>query len=161
MEVSLKDRTTDDAERIWNILNNDNFRWFGKPPLTIEGEREFIEKELKDPLKKNYTIMLGDEIVGGIGIKFDAHRNWLAETGYFVEEKHWGKGIATKALTLLIEKAKEEGIKRFELVTDLNNIGSQKAAIKAGFQRESIQKMKIKDPREGGFCDCYLFVILL
>ena len=161
IEVKLRDRMLDDAERFWHILNNENFRWFGKPPDTIEGERAYIEKDLNNPLMRNYTILYGEEIVGGIGIRMDAHRSWIAEVGYFIDENHWNKGIATRAVLLCKEKAKELGIRRIELVIDKENTASEYVAIKAGYGLDGLMLRKLKNPRDGTYADGLLYSKLI
>lgn len=156
MEVTLRDRSLDDAERFWNILNNDNFHWFGKPPETVEGEKTYIEKDMNNPLMRNYTIMYGNDIVGGIGIRIDSHRNWIAEIGYFVDENYWNKGIATKSLLLCEDKARELKIKRIELIIDVDNDSSKHVAIKSGYVLDCRLSRKLKNPRTGEFSECYL-----
>ncbi|MFJ7933793.1 GNAT family N-acetyltransferase [Sporosarcina sp. NPDC096371] len=59
----------------------------------------------------------------------------VGHLGYRVGQIHTGKGIAHKALKILIEKVVEEGrIKQLRAQTTTNNIASQKVLEKNGFE---------------------------
>ena len=55
--------------------------------------------------------------------------------GYRVGEVHTGKGIANKALKLLLETVSEKEIKQIKAQTTTNNIPSQKVLEKNGFKK--------------------------
>lgn len=89
------------------------------------------------------------ELVGRINL-FDivdvnayeaSHTIKKAEVGYRVGEAHTGKGIATKALKLVLEEAfMKHGIEVVEAGTSPSNIGSQIALLKNGF--EFVERVK-------------------
>ena len=58
----------------------------------------------------------------------------LGHIGYRVGKAYIGKGIANKALKLLLETAGQLGIRQISAKTTTNNIASQKVLGKNGFQ---------------------------
>ncbi|AZU62432.1 GNAT family N-acetyltransferase [Neobacillus mesonae] len=59
----------------------------------------------------------------------------IGHLGYRVGQQHTGKGVATKALKLLLETVIELGIKQVKAKTTTDNIASQKVLEKNGFER--------------------------
>lgn len=76
------------------------------------------------------------QIVGRINLtSIESSYFKKAEVGYRIAEKHQGKGYATKALSLIIEEAKNNyRLHRLEAGTSITNIGSQIVLIKNNFQ---------------------------
>lgn len=72
------------------------------------------------------------------------HREWMCEFGYFVDQNYRGKGIATKALELVEERAKKMGIWRYELFIHPKNIASIKVAQKQEYKKEGLLKKVAK-----------------
>jgi len=63
----------------------------------------------------------------------------IGHLGYRVGQLYAGKGIASRALELLLEKTSEEGIvKQIKAKTTTNNIASQRVLEKNGFERLDI-----------------------
>lgn len=158
-KVKLRYQRVTDAEKIYNILNNPNFRYFHVCPKDVKGEREFLLQNLKKRKKNfsyNYTILYGGKIVGGCGIKIDQHRTFIGEIGYFLDESFWGKGITTQVVKIL-EKIcfKELKLKRIEIRMQPENKASEKVAIKCGYKKEGTLNESINDG--GIFKDAYLY----
>ena len=84
-------------------------------------------KLLGDPTVNNQTIILDDVIVGSIA-KFIMHGD--TEITYWIDRKHWGRGIATKALQAFLNQVIERPI--YGRVA-FDNYGSQKVLEKCGF----------------------------
>lgn len=59
---------------------------------------------------------------------------YTMEHSVYVHKDHYQKGIATKLMLSLIEKAKEQGVKTLVAGIDGENIGSIKAHEKLGFE---------------------------
>ncbi len=59
----------------------------------------------------------------------------VGHLGYRVGQAHTGKGIATKALKLLLETVIDKDIKQIKAKTTTNNLASQKVLEKNGFER--------------------------
>jgi RimJ/RimL family protein N-acetyltransferase len=65
----------------------------------------------------------------------DEHHNGHAEFHIFIgERKYWGKGIATKATTLMVEEGFRNGIKEIYLYVKKENQQAIAVYLKCGFQ---------------------------
>ncbi|MBL4933218.1 GNAT family N-acetyltransferase [Clostridium paridis] len=83
-----------------------------------------------------------------------------AELGYRVGEEHQGKGYVTSAVKLILdEAANKHGLHRLEAGTSPNNIGSQIALIKNGFQFVGRYNKYIY--KNGEWCDSIFFERIL
>jgi RimJ/RimL family protein N-acetyltransferase len=89
------------------------------------------EKILGDPRAVKKTILLDGEVVGHV-VCFD--RAGKREVGYWIAREHWGRGIATRALSRLLTEVAERplyaGVAR-------GNTGSVRVLEKCGFRSES------------------------
>jgi RimJ/RimL family protein N-acetyltransferase len=81
-----------------------------------------------------YAITLDDEVVGSI---FSWIQEGQREVGYGIGREHWGKGIATQALQLLLPQLKERPVFGY---TAEHNIGSMRVLEKCGFVRAGESK---------------------
>lgn len=73
-----------------------------------------------------------DKLVGAISVYLSEDGS-SAELGYWIGFEYWGKGYMTKILRCIISKLSEiKDIKRIFIYVDEHNIGSIKAAEKAG-----------------------------
>jgi len=76
-----------------------------------------------------------NSILGRINLVDIDKQSQIGFLGYRVGYKHTGKGIAKKALQLLLEKIDKLEIKEIKAKTTTNNIASQKVLEKNGFER--------------------------
>lgn len=115
---------------------------------SLEGAKEFAKISFKQignwemlPLR----IIYKDKTVGGTGFNsFNWHVK-KTEIGYWLAEKHNGKGIVTKCCRKLLEYAFTElGLNRVVIKCQPENIKSRRIPEKLGFIREGIE-------RQGGF----------
>jgi RimJ/RimL family protein N-acetyltransferase len=80
--------------------------------------------------------------------------------GYWMTAEARGRGLTTAALRALSRWGIEDlGLGRVELVTDPENIASQRVAEKAGFQREGILRSMLLS-RDGSRRDGVMFSLL-
>lgn len=158
--ITLRLQQIHDAQRFFEILNNPNFLYFGSQPDSIEAEIAWLEgneKRFREHKEWNYTILKGEEIIGGIGVKINQHRSYIGEIGYFIDEAYWRQGIATEAVRLLEEICMRElRMTRFELLMLPENIGSEKVAIKCGYRKEGILQKALLH-KDGSKRDCLLY----
>jgi RimJ/RimL family protein N-acetyltransferase len=68
---------------------------------------------------------LRDLAIGGIGFHGGVDERGRAEIGYAIVPSHQGAGYATLALRLLIDKARELGVKVLTAETEPGNLASQ------------------------------------
>jgi RimJ/RimL family protein N-acetyltransferase len=80
--------------------------------------------------------------------------------GYWVAAPARGQGICTRALRLLSRHALDElKLQRLELITDPDNVASQRVAEKVGFQREGVLRAHLRHP-DGRIRDSVMFSLL-
>jgi RimJ/RimL family protein N-acetyltransferase len=106
-----------DEESIVKNANNKNvwinLRNFFPYPYTLQDAKNWIKQtQLTEP-KTIFAIDVEGNAVGSIGfnIQDDVHSR-SAEVGYWLGEEHWGRGIATEALTAITKYA----FQNFDLV---------------------------------------------
>jgi RimJ/RimL family protein N-acetyltransferase len=98
------------------------------------------------------------DVVGSIEMRIN--RLLTGHVGYWVAAEPRGRGVAPDALRALSRWAFEElGVGRVELVTDPENVASQRVAEKAGFQREAVLR-SILICRDGSRRDGVMFSLL-
>jgi ribosomal-protein-alanine N-acetyltransferase len=150
-KVSLRYQQIDDAQRFFNILANPKFIHFPVTVTSLEDEIAYLsntEEKRKSNFEHNFSILLHNRIVGGIGIKVNQHDTFVGEAGYFVDEQYHGRGIASRALGILSDRAAGDlNISRIELIIHPENTASIRVAEKNGFSREGLlrKRMKIND----------------
>lgn len=87
-----------------------------------------------------------EEVIGRIaltGIARGPFQN--AYMGYYIDQQHNGKGYATAAVSLCLNKAfKEIGLHRVEAGVLPRNLASIRVLEKAGFRREGLAKTYLK-----------------
>jgi [ribosomal protein S5]-alanine N-acetyltransferase len=144
--IILRPWSIDDAAALAEIANNrkiaDNVRDLFPFPYSIKDARKWIKTILPVTPPCNFAIISDNTITGNIGIvaKDNIHRKNV-ELGYFISEKYWGQGIATRA----IKAATSYAFRNFDIVrvyaeTFADNTGSRRALEKAGFNLEAILK---------------------
>lgn len=142
-------------KKIWDNLR-DEFPY----PYTELAAKEWIKIANIDKPTTNFAIEYNGKAVGGIGIikQTDVFRK-NAEIGYWIGEKYWNKGIATKALKAMVEYSFDnfDIIRLFAHVFD-TNVASKKVLKKCGFVEEArLKKAVIKNKI---IQDCYIYSIL-
>lgn len=147
--IKLRYQQTKDAKIFYKILNNPKFKYFTVKPKSFAAEKKWLAQnptKRKNNIEWNYSIIYSKKVAGAIGIKIDQHRKFIGEIGYFVDEKYWGKEIATKAVKLAEKEGfKKLGIRRMELITRVKNKASIKVAEKCGYKKEGLCRKIIKD----------------
>lgn len=85
-----------------------------------------------------------DRVIGAVGVtrrgSDRAERDKTGEIGYWVAPGARNGGVATEATRLLAEHAFANGTVRLVLRTELENVGSQRVALAAGFAREGVAR---------------------
>jgi RimJ/RimL family protein N-acetyltransferase len=138
-------------------------RWlaFVPQPYTEEDARVYIEDCIDAPEHRcpfAITDARGGAVIGSIDIR--SNRLRTGHVGYWVAAQARGRGVAPDALRALSGWAFETlGLGRVELVTDPENIASQRVAEKAGFQREATLRSILLN-RDGSRRDGVMFSLL-
>lgn len=78
-----------------------------------------------------------DHLLGAVGLNFNP-RHISAEMHYWLAAAERGRGVASRALHLLIDWGFSKGIERFFLVVHPQNTPSNRLAARLGFTREGV-----------------------
>ena len=111
------------------------------------------------PEHQALAIELDGRVVGGIGIGLNSH-DYRGTLGYWMAAASRGRGTCTRALRLLSRHALDElELQRLDLVTDPNNVASQRVAEKVGFRCEGVLRAHLRHP-DGRIRDSVMFSLL-
>ena len=132
-KVVLRPLASDDAPELAAGIDEDPDldRWTRIPfPYTENHAREFIGST--DETAFAILDRASEELLG-----VRAGDEGVVELGYWVRAGARGRGVATRAVALVARFAFDElGAARVQLVTEPDNLASQRVAEKAGFSRE-------------------------
>ena len=163
-EIVLRPWQGEDLDAIVDELQDPEIpRWTRIPePYRAADGRAFLAHSARrwsDGTGASFAIVdrATDHIVGSIGVRFLEQGG--ATVGYWVASAARGRGLATTALRLVSRWVIEElSVERLELVTEPQNLASQRVAEKAGFEREGVlrRQLVVKGERR----DCVMFSLL-
>ncbi|MFH1475341.1 MAG: GNAT family N-acetyltransferase [Chloroflexota bacterium] len=143
--VVLRLPRDDDAEAIMAACNDPEIaRWIPIPvPYAAADALTFIE-EVTDAWTTGGDLAFAIEerasgaLAGMIGLRPGSSRG-RAAVGYWLAPGARGRGLATRAVRLLVEWAfADPALERLELLTLVGNEASGRVALRAGFRREGI-----------------------
>lgn len=144
--VALRKIQYEDRETLVALANNpniaDNLLDDFPHPYTLEDADQFIHQAQKAEPTKRFCIEKNGVYVGNIGLhsQEDIYR-MSAEIGYFIGEPHWGQGIASQAIKLIVAYGFEQlDIHRIYAGVFDYNEASKKALLNAGFHCEGTSK---------------------
>jgi RimJ/RimL family protein N-acetyltransferase len=109
------------------------------PYRRSDAEEWFAGLDTAESLDLAITGVESDVVLGGVSLlRFD-WENKRAEIGLWVAAEARGRGIATRAVTLLSRWGLESlGLARIEFLAEEENVASQRVAERAGFTREGV-----------------------
>uniref|UniRef100_A0A7N0V718 N-acetyltransferase domain-containing protein n=1 Tax=Kalanchoe fedtschenkoi TaxID=63787 RepID=A0A7N0V718_KALFE len=90
------------------------------------------------------AICIDDKPIGCVSVTTNTRPSdrCRAEIGYVLGSAHWGKGIATRAVKMVVGEvfafSEWAELERLEGLVDVENVGSQKVLEKAGFLKEGV-----------------------
>lgn len=142
-------------KKIWDNLR-DEFPY----PYTEMAAKQWIVIANEDNPLTNFAIEYKGIAIGGVGIilKSDVFR-MNAEIGYWLGEKYWNKGFATKAVQAMVNYTYENFniIRIFAHVFE-TNVASIRVLEKCKFRKEAtLQKAVVKN---NTVQNCYIYSIL-
>jgi len=129
-------------------------------PYTLGDARKWLDTV--GDLKENVVlaIEIQGEAAGGIGLHGmkDVYK-YNCEIGYWLSERHWGKGIMTRAVGSMVDFAFDQGpwLRIFACIFE-NNPASMRVLEKNGFALEAIHRKAVM--KEGKLMDEHLYALL-
>ena len=142
--ITLRDYTDSDILPIFSLLNNARVAKWLSPripfPYTLPDAEWWVTTGCRDGI--NSAIELDGDFVGAIGVspgRFEHARS--AEIGYWVGEPHWGRGVATEAVSMMTDQVFDTtDIVRICATVFSDNTASIRVLEKCGYQREAVQR---------------------
>jgi RimJ/RimL family protein N-acetyltransferase len=127
-------------------------------PYTEADARAFLAGEVA-PADYRLAITVEGDVVGGIGMGVNTNE-YRGRIGYWMAARSRGRGVCTRALRTLSRHALDDlQLQRLELITDPDNVASQRVAEKVGFQREGVLRAHLRHP-DGRIRDSVMFSLL-
>ena len=165
MQVTLTHITEDDIKALYPLGNDKAVSWMSGGgltyPLTYDKFRTKRTIALSTAIgqQETYVIKWNDIVVGSIGY-FIREKNSPLEIGYWLGVKYWGKGIATRALMLALEKMKQSGISgELRATTMKDNLGSRHILVKCGFSAKC--ETRFESPARNMLVEAVNYIIFL
>ena len=153
-----------DAESLVRHANNPrvaaNLRDGFPYPYTLADAKKWLTMVGDNKSDVVLAVEVQGEAAGGIGLHGmkDVYK-YNCEIGYWLSERHWGKGIMTRAVGAMVNYAFEQGpwLRVFACIFE-NNPASMRVLEKNGFSLEAIHKKAVM--KEGKLMDEHLFALL-
>lgn len=100
-------------------------------------------------------------LLGGTGLDFETP--FRASTGYVLARDAWGRGIATEALGIMVDLARQLGVVRLHSFCHTEHAASRRVLEKGGFECEGILRRYAEFPNLAGGkpCDVFFFSRIL
>lgn len=147
--IILRPYALSDAPALAVIANNrdisKNLRDGFPFPYGLEDAQRFIKMCLEKEIQSIFAIFYKGDLAGSIGLhpQEDIYR-LTAEIGYFIAEKYWNKGIATKSVGMITEFGFESlHLTRIYAGIFETNKASMKILEKNGYVLECIKRKAI------------------
>jgi RimJ/RimL family protein N-acetyltransferase len=122
-------------------------RWLNMPGEPADRDFDSLLRMIRDSRRNgdrfDYAVTeRGEDTSLGAVIASRRHRDNY-EIAYLAGEAGRGRGLMTRAVTLLCDSLLDEGVERLELRTHPENEASQRLAERCGFQREGTERKSI------------------
>jgi RimJ/RimL family protein N-acetyltransferase len=160
-DVVLRPWAEDDVDALVAAINDPEIaHWIPliPHPYTEDDAHAFLEGDVA-PAEHRFAIAVAGRLVGGIGMGVNAN-DYRGRIGYWVAASARGQGICTRALRALSRYGLDKlELQRLELITDPDNVASQRVAEKVGFQREGVLRAHLRHP-DGRIRDSVMFSLL-
>lgn len=144
--LRLREITKDDAEALYSYFSRDEVtKYYGQDSFTsLEQAQDLIEK-FKSGYEEKRAYRWGIErkecprLIGTIGFHAFAQAHKRAEVGYDLHPDFWRKGIASEALSRVIDYGFETlDLTRIGAIVYAENEASHHMLLKNGFVKEGV-----------------------
>jgi RimJ/RimL family protein N-acetyltransferase len=150
--VRLRNVERDDLPRMYRMqLDPESNRMAVTIPRSAEAFEAHWANALRDPSITAKAILIGEVLVGSVSC---FRRDGRANVGYWVNREHWGQGIASRALELLLL---EVSTRPLYAHVATSNGASLRVLQKCGFVVERVQV----SPASDRFPECEEAVLVL
>ncbi|MCI8735234.1 MAG: GNAT family N-acetyltransferase [Clostridia bacterium] len=166
MQVNIRQWRLSDAEDLAEALNDpsvlNNLRDGLPYPYTVSDAEEFISAMLS--ANRNdvfaFAITADGKTVGSIGVFRQGNIHCrTAETGYYINRKFWGQGVATAAVRKACEYVFENSdIIRIFAEPFADNAASCRVLEKSGFTQEGV--LKCNAVKNGKIMDMKMYSLI-
>jgi len=158
--IVLRPWSEDDAPAVYRACQDREIQhWMPiiPRPYTLDDARAFVTGA-GGPDRNQLAIVEQGMVIGSIALRVDDSNT--GRIGYWCVSQARGRGITTRALRRLCRHALDElGLDRLELITDSDNVASQRVAEKVGFRREGVLRSHLPHP-DGRRRDSVMFSLL-
>jgi [ribosomal protein S5]-alanine N-acetyltransferase len=149
--IDLKPVRSSDAELIfeaWGRFPQNFDRLTARVFMDVGDADRYLNSLFSAPGSMAFHILEpGGAVVGIVKAIVIEHR---AQLGYVVHQPFWGRGFATRAVEVLVERLEAvPGISRIWATCALDNPASARVLEKCGFQREGVLKNWVVYPALG------------
>ena len=165
-DLLLRPSVATDAEAIREVYSEPDIRrwmgWDDRPPDDADA-RANIERATRAWEEGTWAVFrivdaATDKVVGGVNLRLGDHR--IGEVSYFLRASARGRGLATRAVGLVVGWAFDElGLERIELRVHPENMASLRVAERAGFTREGVERASRAWP-DGSRFDSVVYSLL-
>jgi RimJ/RimL family protein N-acetyltransferase len=161
-DLLLRPWTEADVPALVDACNDPEIpRWIPviPQPYTAEDAFRFVRGEWRANPGHQFAVTDNDVVVGSIGMSVNEElRN--GHIGYWCARDARGRGVTTRALRTLCRWGFADlGLGRLELITDPDNLASQRVAENVGFRREGLLRSHLRHP-DGRRRDSVMFSLL-
>lgn len=144
--VRLRGPRADDADALFTLFSDpDVMRYWSRPPMTVRAEAEGLIEEIGNAFSTrsafNWMVVRpeDDVVIGTVALFRFEPRHRRAEIGYSLRSDHWGQGLASEAVTVMLDWAMRTlGLHRVEADIDPRNDGSRRILTRLGFASEGV-----------------------
>jgi len=144
MKVKIRKLSLLYAKELKQIINNKEIKWCGKyisHSYHLSKVKKYILGQLKLKNYLEFAILVDNKFVGTISLEKIDKIKKEASIGYWVAKSYRGKGIATKAVKLVVSFGfKKLKLKRIYAKVKKSNIQSLRVLDNAGFEKKGMSK---------------------
>ena len=162
MKLKIRKLSLHYAKEFKQILDNKEIKWFGKymsHPIPLLKIKKYIHHQLKIKNYIEFAILMDNKFVGTICLEKIDNANRKASIGYWVAKPYRNRGIATKAVRLIVKSGFNKlKLKRIYAKVNEDNIQSRGVLEDAGFKKEGILKKSVL--KDGKFYNEYYYGII-
>ena len=114
----------------WDPVRDEEFFTAAAQTAAVAGTLEAVAAGTVDA----WLLTAGEAVVGRVNLSNIVRGVFLnANLGYWTDQEHLGRGLATAMVAFAVRRATDLGLHRLEAGTLVHNVGSQRVLRKCGF----------------------------